>query len=57
MRPTITPRSEVGNSSRAQGAQRSQTRVQTCIFAMNTGEAQTDPNSVTSIMVVFDLLV
>ena len=52
VRPSVFSHSKVG-SSRTQGNQRLQ-RTQTCIFAMTSGEAQANPDTVSSIMIVFD---
>ena len=56
IRSTVFSRSKGGSSFRTQGVQQSQPRAQTPIFAMTSGEAQVNPNTVTGIMFVFDTL-
>ena len=53
MRPLVFFQSEVGGSSRTQGAQRSQPRAQTRIFSMTTDEAQANSNIMIGTMFVF----
>ena len=53
MRLTVTPKFEVGSSSRTQGAQRPQTRAQTRIFNLTADETQTNPHLVTGITIIF----
>ena len=50
VRPTIAPKFEAESSF---GAQRSQARTQTRIFAMSIGKAQANPNTMIGTMIVF----
>ena len=50
VRPTVAPKFEAESSF---GAQRSQARTQTRIFAMSVGKAQTNPNTMIGTMLVF----
>ena len=53
VRPSVSSRSEVGSSG-TQGNQRPQW-TQTRIFAMTSGEAQANPNIVSSTMIIFGI--
>ena len=46
MRPLVSSRTEAGGSSKTQGAQRSQSKAQTRIFAMIVNETQTNSDTV-----------
>ena len=56
VRSNVAPKFEVGSSSKAHGAQRSQMRTQTHNLAMTASEAQANPDTMIGTMIVFGTL-